>query len=64
MLNEANHMRVVVHFTARNELKALPFLLRHSTGMVLPNQRYVISKEAAKALRDAGVRFTEISRDW
>ena len=56
-------MKVVIQMTAREEVKALPILLRHSTGMVLPNQTYVISEAAAKALRDAGIRFTEVSRE-
>ena len=30
---------------------------------VLPNRIYVVSEEAAKKLRDAGVQFTELSRE-
>jgi len=56
-------MKVIVQFTPREELKALPILLRHSTGMVLCDQTYVISEEAAKALVRAGIRFTEVSRE-
>ena len=53
-------MKVMIRFTKRDELKALPILLRHSPGMVLPNRIYVVSPEAARALRDAGVRFTAL----
>jgi hypothetical protein len=31
--------------------------------MVLPEGVYVISEEAAAALRDAGVQFTEMTRE-
>ena len=40
-------MKVMIRFTEREELKALPVLVRHSPGMVLPNRTYVISAEAA-----------------
>jgi len=56
-------VKIVIRLTAREEVKALPILLRHSTGMVLPDSTYVISAEAAQALRDAGVRFSEISSE-
>ena len=38
-------------------------LLRHSPGMVLPQRTYVISEEALRALRAAGIRFSEVSRE-
>ena len=56
-------MKTVIRLNAREEVKALPILLRHSTGMVLPNCTYVISIEAVQALRDAGIRFVEISSE-
>jgi hypothetical protein len=56
-------MRVVIRFTAREELRALPILLRHSPGVVLRERTYVVTPKAAQALRDAGVRFTELSRE-
>ena len=45
------------------EAKALPLLLGHSPGIVLPNRIYIVSQEAAKKLREAGVQFTELSRE-
>jgi hypothetical protein len=51
-------MQVIIRFSVQEELKALPILLKHSPGMVLPDRTYVISVEAARALREAGVRFT------
>jgi hypothetical protein len=56
-------MKVIIRLSAREELKALPILLRHSPGMVLSNRTYVLSEDAAHALRTAGVRFTEVSRE-
>jgi len=56
-------MKVVIRFSKREELKALPILLRHSPGMVLKDRTYVIGVEAARALRVAGVQFTEVVRE-
>jgi hypothetical protein len=56
-------MKVVIRFSSREELKALPILLRHSAGMVLPNRTYVLDPEAVKALTKARVQFTTICSD-
>lgn len=56
-------MKVTIRLSRREELKALPILLRHSSGMDLPDRAYVISAEAARALRDAGVQFTELASE-
>jgi hypothetical protein len=56
-------MKVVIRLTASQEAKALPILLRHSPGTILPDRTYIISEDAAKALRDAGIAFTEVSRE-
>jgi len=56
-------MKVVIQISPREEAKALPILLRHSPGMLLAKRTYIISEEATMALRDAGIRFTEISRE-
>jgi hypothetical protein len=56
-------MKVIVHLTKEEEAKALPILLRHSPGMVLPHRTYVLSEDALRALREAGVRFSEMSRE-
>jgi hypothetical protein len=50
-------MKVVVQFSAREELKALPILLRHSPGMVMPERTYILSEAAVDSLRQAGIRF-------
>lgn len=56
-------MKVIIRLSAKQEAQALPLLLRHSPGTVLADRTYVISEEAAKALRLANIKFTEISRE-
>ena len=56
-------MKVVIQLSSREEAKALPILLRHSPGMVLPNRTYVLREAAVSALREAGIDFTEVSRE-
>jgi rhodanese-related sulfurtransferase len=52
--------KVVIQLSVRQEAAALPILLRHSPGIVLPERKYVISQAAAQALRDAGIEFSEL----
>jgi hypothetical protein len=56
-------MKIAIQLTDREERKALPILLRHSQGMVLRDRVYVINVDVARALREAGVRFAELSRE-
>jgi hypothetical protein len=56
-------MKVTIRFTAAEELKALPILLRHSPGTILPERTYVISPEVARALQDAGIKFTLLASE-
>jgi hypothetical protein len=56
-------MKAIIQMSEAEEAKALPLLLRHSPATVLPNRIYVVSEEAAKKLREAGVQFTELSRE-
>jgi hypothetical protein len=56
-------MKVVIQFSAREEERALPILLRHSPGTILPDRVYVISEEAARALREAGIGFVELGSE-
>jgi hypothetical protein len=56
-------VKVIIQLTAEEEAKALPILLRHSPGVVLPRHTYVLSDDALKALRAAGVKFSELSRE-
>ena len=57
------YQKVLVQFSAREEAKALPVLLRHSPGMVLPDRKYLISADAVQSLRQAGISFTEVGRE-
>jgi len=56
-------VRIAIQMSVREERKALPILLRQTQGMVLPNRVYVLGVDAVRALREAGVRFTELSRE-
>jgi hypothetical protein len=56
-------MKVIIRLSAPEEAKALPVLLRHSPGMVLPDRIYVLTEDTVLALQTAGVRFTEVSRE-
>ena len=53
-------MKSVIEFDAANEARALPILLRHSSGVVLRDRTYVVEEAAARALSAAGIRFIEI----
>ena len=61
--HKAHAMKTIIQLSEAEEAKALPILLRHSPGTVLPNRIYVVSVEVAKKLREAGVQFTELSRE-
>jgi hypothetical protein len=56
-------MKVIIQMSREEEAKAIPILLRHSQGMILPQGTYVISDAALKALRQAGVQVSELSRE-
>ena len=56
-------MKTVIQFTKAEEARALPILLRHSAGAVLPNRTYVLNEEAVAELRKSGVRFVALSRE-
>src|SRR5947199_14849 len=53
----AQDMEIVIQFSAREEAKALPILLRQTPGVVLPNRTYVLCDAAVQAIRAAGVDF-------
>lgn len=56
-------MKVVIQVSARDSAKTWGLLVRHSAGMALPNRTFVVSEEAVRALREAGVKFVEVSRE-
>jgi hypothetical protein len=56
-------MKVVIQIAAKDNAKAMGILLRHSPGVALRNRVYIVSADAVRALTEAGVRFTELSRE-
>ncbi|MGH9323258.1 MAG: hypothetical protein ACRD21_05490 [Vicinamibacteria bacterium] len=56
-------MNIALQLTKAEEARALPILLRHSSGVILPVRIYVISREAMRDLQQAGVSFTVLSTD-
>jgi len=56
-------VKIIIQLSREEEVKALPILLRHSPGMVLPERTYVLGEDAVGLLRNAGIRFTQLSRE-
>ncbi|HEX5105917.1 MAG TPA: hypothetical protein VFV87_18995 [Pirellulaceae bacterium] len=54
-------MKLLIRLTKGEEARALPILLRRSPGVVLQDRTYLSSGDAVEALRQAGIRFGEIS---
>lgn len=56
-------MKAVIQFTKPEEARALPILLRHSAGTILPNRTYVLDGEALAELHKSGIHFITLSRE-
>jgi hypothetical protein len=56
-------MKIIIQLSTEEEAKAMPILLRHSPGMILPERTYVLGEDAVGSLRKAGVQFTQLSRE-
>jgi hypothetical protein len=56
-------MKIVIQVAAKDKAKAWAVLVRHSPGTALPNRTFIVSEDAARALREAGIRFQEVSRE-
>ncbi len=54
-------MKLVIQIAPADDAKAWALLQRHSPGVALPNRTFVVSKDAADALRQAGIRFVVLS---
>jgi len=54
-------MSVVLKFSAEEEAKAIPILLRHSPGTILPDRTYIVEESVVRALRDAQIAFREMT---
>jgi hypothetical protein len=56
-------MKVIIQLSSQEEAKALPILLRHSPGMILPDRTYVLEENVVERLHNAGIHFTQLSRE-
>jgi len=56
-------MRIRIQVSEADDAKAWGILIRHSIGEAYPNRTFVISEQAAEALRQAGIDFVELSRE-
>lgn len=56
-------MKVVVRIAAKDLDKGWDLLIRHSPGTALPDRTFIISEDAVRALRKAGIKFKELSRE-
>jgi hypothetical protein len=56
-------MKIIIQLSREEEAKALPILLRHSPGMILPERTYVLDEKTVGLLRNAGIRFNQLSRE-
>jgi hypothetical protein len=56
-------MKMVIRLSRKEELKALPILLRHSPGMMLRNRLFVLSEEAVKVLHGQRIRFSVVAKE-
>jgi hypothetical protein len=56
-------MKVVIQVAETDDAKAWALLQRHSPGVALPNRTFVVSQQAADALRQAGISFHVLSDD-
>jgi hypothetical protein len=51
-------MNVVIRLEESDRARAWGFLVRHSPGSALPNNTFIVSEEAARGMREAGIGFT------
>ena len=56
-------MRVRIQVAESDAAKAWSLMIRHSPGEAYRHNIFVISEEAATALREAGIDFKELSRE-
>jgi hypothetical protein len=55
-------MNTVIKVSRRGSAKAWVLLVRHSPGVALADRVFVLTGDAVHAPREAGIRFTELSR--
>lgn len=52
-------MKHVIQIAPDDDARAWGILVRHSPGIALPNRIVIVSDEAVKTLREAGIHFDE-----
>jgi len=55
-------MNVVIQVSPRDRAKAWSLLVRHSPGTAQPNRTFIVSEDAAKALREAHIDYSFVAR--
>ncbi|HEY8503746.1 MAG TPA: hypothetical protein VIL46_04135 [Gemmataceae bacterium] len=63
LVTRAVVMYLIIQVSPEDSAKAWGVLVRHSPGTALPSRTFIVSEEVARALRNAEVAFTEISRN-
>jgi hypothetical protein len=53
----------VIRVSDKDRARAWGLLVRHSPGTALPNNTFIVSEAAVRALRRDGIDFTVISRE-
>jgi hypothetical protein len=56
-------MKTAIRVSPCDSAIAWALLVRHSPGVALPDCVFVVSDDAIRALREAGIRFTKLSRE-
>jgi hypothetical protein len=56
-------VKIIIQLSKEEEAKALPILLRHSPGMIVRERTYVLGEDVVGSLQNAGIRFTQLSRE-
>jgi hypothetical protein len=54
-------MYVVVQIAKKDSARAWGVLVRHSAGTALPDRTFIVSQDAVRALREAGVKLKEVA---
>jgi hypothetical protein len=56
-------MQRIVQFSESEEARAIQILFRQFNGTILRDRVYVLSDRAVETLSQAGISFTELSRE-
>ena len=55
-------MTLAIQFTAKQELRALPIIITHSPGMMLPKRTYRLHRDVVEVLRKKRIGFKLLGR--